>query len=67
MEELFTVELTKEEISSAIIQLGARIDSLKGIQKDYALKGNVEEVLSMEKFISIVVNTQNKMMEVAHR
>jgi hypothetical protein len=59
---MYKIELTKEEIDAAIIQLGARLDALKQVQLEAGKKGNIESVIEIEKFMQPIISAKEKMM-----
>lgn len=67
MANKYNIELTKEEIDILIIQVGARITSLKNIQLENAKAGNVERVLEIEDGIKLITSGYSKMMEVRYK
>ncbi|OBG93861.1 hypothetical protein A9X05_09160 [Mycobacterium sp. E3298] len=64
---MYKVEFTKEEIDASLIQIGARIDDLKKIQKEEAKKENVKRVLEMEEFMKPIISFRQKLMDVRFR
>lgn len=62
-EKVYKVEFTREELDSAIVQIGARIDSLKELQKSAGKKEDIERVLEIEKFIQPIISAKDKMMD----
>jgi hypothetical protein len=59
---MYKIEFTKEELDGIIIQVGARIDDLKEIQKREGKSGNINRVLEIEKFIQPIISAKDKMM-----
>ncbi|MED3440256.1 hypothetical protein P4393_12395 [Bacillus subtilis] len=59
---MYTIHLTKEELDSAIIQIGARIDELKVVQKEAGKKEDIKRVIDMERFMEPIVSVKEKMM-----
>lgn len=59
---MYTLHFTKEELDSAILQIGARIDKLRDIQKEAGKKADIKRVIEMEKFIEPIISVKEKMM-----
>lgn len=57
------VVFTKEEIRALLIQINARIDDLKQIQKQEAQDGNVKRVIEMEEAIEPILSGRDKMLD----
>jgi len=56
----YKIELTKEEIDAVVIQIGARIDALREIQKREAREENIERVIKMEGFMQPIISAKEK-------
>lgn len=63
----YTVEFTKEELDALLIQVGARVDSLKQAQKDAGKSENIERVLQLEKFMQPIISGKEKMEKERYR
>ncbi|MCY8228771.1 hypothetical protein MOC30_14370 [Bacillus spizizenii] len=59
---MYTLHFTKEELDSAILQIGARIDKLRDIQKEAGKKADIKRVIEMENFIEPIISVKEKMM-----
>lgn len=59
---MIKLEFTKEEIDAGMIQLGARLDALKEIQKEEAKNENIERVLQMEESMKPIRSMYDKLM-----
>jgi hypothetical protein len=57
------IDFTKEELSALVIQVGARIDSLKEKQKQEAKNENVSRVVEIETFLQPILTGYKKMTE----
>jgi hypothetical protein len=64
---MYKVEFTKEELDALLIQICARIDDLKQLQKDEARKENVKRVVEIETFIQPILSGKEKMGEARFR
>jgi hypothetical protein len=53
---------TQEEVDAALIQIGARIDSLKDSQLKEGKNGNIKRVLEIEKFMQPIISFKEKLM-----
>lgn len=57
-----TIQFTSEEIESALIQIGHRLDQLKEIQIKAGKDGDVGRVLSMEDFMKPIKLFRDKLI-----
>lgn len=57
---MIKVEFSKEELDAAIIQVGARLDALKEIQKEEGKKENIKRVIEMEEFMKPIRSFYDK-------
>lgn len=57
---MYKVEFTKAEAESIMIQIGARIDKLREIQKNEARNENIERVIQMEEFLKPIISAKEK-------
>lgn len=64
---MYKLNFTKEELDSLVIQVGARIDHLKELQKKEAKNENVSRVIEIEKFLQPIVSAQEKMINELYR
>lgn len=64
---MYKVEFTKEEVDAAMIQIGARIDELRKLQKEAGKKEDIGRVLEIEKFIQPIKSFQQKLTDVRFR
>ncbi|MFJ3388898.1 hypothetical protein [Lysinibacillus sp. NPDC086135] len=58
---MHTVSYTKEELRAILIQLGGRIDDLKGLQVKAGKNGDVSRVLELENFMKPILSGKEKM------
>ncbi|MGM7720640.1 hypothetical protein [Metabacillus sp. Hm71] len=60
---MYVIELTKEEVDAGLIQIGARLDALKEIQKEEAKKENIKRVLEIEEFTKPIRSMYEKLQK----
>ena len=61
---MYQINITKDELSAGITQLGARLDDLKKIQIKHGQDGNIKRVIELEEFIKPIRSLYDKLMEV---
>ena len=56
------IEFTKEELKAVVIQVGARIDELKALQKEAGKNEDIRRVIELEEFLKPIESGYQKMV-----
>ena len=64
---MYQVNITRDELSVGITQLGARLDDLKTIQIKNVQDGNIERIIELENFIKPIRSLYDKLIEVYYK
>ena len=64
---MYQINITKDELSAGITQLGARLDDLKKIQIKHGQDGNIKRVIELEEFIKPIRSLYDKLIEVYYK